>query len=182
MRSLLALLATAAMAGLGALSMTWWLVGPLGDGAHPSDDELIEHLRRHREDFDALRVAADGATPVGGATYLYGGSARSELDDPRRALLKRMRALDVDVNLVFTEDEAAREGQGAQLQLAMHSRGIVTSGSIKGLLWSPERPPGPVLASLDGDMGELAGRGCPEHETCLRPIEGGWYVFVNYDR
>lgn len=182
MRALLGLLVTLALSAMGTLSMTAWLVGPLGDGPHPADRELIEHLRRNRAAFDELRVAADLATPPGEATYLYGGAASSELETQRRELLTQMRQLHVDVNLVFTDTDPSPGGEAAELKLAMHSQGLLSAGSIKGLLWSPERPSGPMLESLDGDLDALAARGCPEHETCVRHVEGGWYLFVSYDR
>lgn len=176
MRALNTLLGLFGLGALAGIALPVFLLGGWGDGPHPSDAELLELVDDESVELEVLRRLAASQTPPEGMTILFTADATPENMPARRRLQDEMRELDVDVSLQYSA------GPSPSLVLAMHSRGLLTSGSIKGLIWSPSERPGTLMQSLDGDTSEIADRGCPEHDRCVRAAGGGWYLFYQYDR
>ena len=152
------------------------------DYAHPSDDTIIAEFAERRADYETLRdmmLAEDRVTRVGRDFIWIDGSANVRDAERARYLpdarFDRYRALfdalDLDSGTIRTQD--------GSVGFLRSSRGIVTSGSGKRILWSPHAAP-PLLGESDGDTDEQE---CPRGSPCIyfRRLADDWYLAYESD-
>ena len=161
------------------------LLGAAACARLPSDEQLLEDFRQHRDELHRLvrmfeedkglaRVGANFTRPHDPARV---GVLAERIRQYRR-LCEAATAMDCIEGYDATYERleggalAVRSEKKDPIWIHMRS-GLAISGASKGFLYSAD-PPFEVVADLDQVVPHDSG-------TWIRHIEGAWYIFVAYE-
>jgi hypothetical protein len=148
----------------------------LGGCGAPSDASIIERFNAHRAEFQQLvemfrtdgiegRIRCDGRSPEGDDAV----RVQQPISAQRRAEYEK-------IFRVYGCDTAAYYYSGRGIAtFPLWSRGMLWAGADKSIVFIPDQPPAPLLASTDNyhwtqrDHAQGA-------VTLYRNIDGPWYV------
>lgn len=134
---------------------------------HPGDDELIALLNEHRPDFDRLLLMFEQDTPVQAVhpRYLRPGNAIGEERwNEYRALFKKLGIA-----------AGMYRYSGKAVWFIMEAKGSVLGGSVKGLVYRPDKPE-LLYENLDEPPANLQ-----ENQDAFRKIDDDWFIIYSYN-
>jgi hypothetical protein len=153
---------------------------------HPSDAQLLERFRSHREELEALVRMFEEDAGLGRV-----GASFTRPEDPGRVGVSEQRireyrrlcaavgapdcieGYDATFDRLYGAVEPDRTESKDPIWIHVSGVGLSISGSSKGFAYSPS-PPFPVVADLDLVSPTRSG-------TWLRRIEGNWYLYYEYE-
>jgi|WetSurMetagenome_2_1015567.scaffolds.fasta_scaffold71486_3 hypothetical protein len=144
-------------------------LGTLGGSRIPSDEEMLNHFSKHASEFQELLDLYQADPQLERHV-----TAWATKDDPYAVLTMQSnnatqkRYAELRRLLKLEKVESWSEDGMSEVELTYESYGIVSSGHIKGYLFS-RSPPGPLVTSTDHPEG---GDG-----FIYRRINDSWYLF-----
>jgi hypothetical protein len=141
--------------GTGLVVLMHFLPDPWSDPPLPSDGQLIESFTGQRQQFEQLLAMFQ-------SDHTLQTDPMSAKSLPRfQALMQRLGVSDVELD-------------SGMITITMADRGLVTSGSSKGYVYTM-KPPSPLVH----DTGKWTGSSAQGDR--YRHIGGDWYVFFEWN-